>query len=441
MKKLRVHLTHVGNTSNKGVQALLKSDLLIIREVAEAGVSFSVSTTDVDGVRRQNPQLEAILPHMVDIPYERTDSHAKRRGYKRERIKYKAIMVAYTLQMPLQIFLSVASTILTKLGVKRFYRSEVLKEIKSCDVVVSYSDESFKDGLFLLPSNVYWKMVWWSMLLSRTWEILVAKFYRKPVIVFPNSIGPFRTRIGYLLSKLALGLCDCILVRDSISYEILKSMQISTPKALVSDTTLLLEPSENKTRKPSLDPVVGVSPGFYANSLTKKEQTFYIASHAKALDNAIDQYGFTVVFLPHYVSGFSLDDLEISRLIYDQMRNKDKAQILNVETVEELKSLLGKMDLVISSRMHPTVMAASASVPVVCIAYDQKQVGLLEQLGIPEYLVYIGSLTSDTLLEKIKGAWTQREEIKGILKTRIPVLQRQLRDNIRKAMTAIIKTN
>jgi len=364
---------------------------------------------------------------MVDIPYERADFFARKFGIARASWRYRAFALGSLIFMFIQTILSVISVVLAKVGLKAFYRSEVLKRVKDCSVVISYSDENFKETASLLPLNVYWVVTWWSMLVSRTWEILIAKSLGKPVVMFPNSVGPFRTWIGRSLSRLSLNNCSYVLVREPISYGIVNSLGIESPKILTSDTTLLFKPAHNAILDSPSHPVVGVSPGIYSHSLSEKEVYKYIVAHAEALDRAVEKHGFSVVFLPHYVSGFRSDDLEVCELVLRQMKNKDRARIVDAGSVEEFKSFLDQMDMVISSKMHPAVLAVSGYVPTFCVAYDQKQTGFFDQLGLADCVVPVSNISYGTLSAGIDHVWSRRDKITALLKKRIPELQRDLR--------------
>ena len=421
--------------NNKGTQGLLKSDISAIKDVIKSDVSFSVSTVDIEGVKRLNLCLDAVLPPMVDIPYEKADSLARKLGFTRGSWRYKVSAIASLVYMFIQTILSVFSAVLIKVGLKAFYRAEVLKHVKDCDIVISYSDENFKETASLLPLNVYWTVTWWSMLVARTWEILISKFLGKPVVMFPNSVGPFRTWIGHFLSRLAFSNCDCILVREPISYRIVNSLGIKCPKILTSDTTLVFKPTYDTVFDNSSHPVMGITAGVYSHSLSEKEVYRYITAHAKALDRAVEKYGFEVVFLPHYVTGFRYDDSEICELILREMKNKNRARIANVDTFEEYKSFLHQMDMVISSKMHSAVLATLGYVPTLCIAYDHKQIGYFKQLGMNDCVLNVGDVSYETLSSGINNVWNRRDEIRSLLKERVPVLQKDVRKAIKRAIT------
>jgi len=419
---------------NKGSEVLLRSDISVIRQVVKDDVSLSVSTVNVKGVKKLNLPLNDVLPQMVDVPYKTADNLARRARVNRNTYKYKAFAVASLIYMFIQTTLSIISAVLMKLGLKVFYRSDVLAHMKNSDLVISCSDENFKEAASLLPSNFYWILTWWTMLFSRIFEITVAKFIGTPVIVFPNSIGPFRTWLGRFLSRLALNSCEYVLVREPISYEMVNSLGIRSRKILTSDTALIFKTAKETIPENFCHPALGICPGIYRFSLSDEQVHNYILDHAMALDMAIERYGFNVYLSPHYVSHLEYGDSEICKLILNEMKNKNKAKIVVAENVEEFKSLLDHMDMIITSKMHPGVMGVSGYVPTLFIAYDHKQTGLFRQLRMEDYIIPITETTCEKMLEKIDLAWKERENIAASLKARIPVMQEDIRKSVKEAL-------
>jgi len=154
--------------NNKGTQALFKSDVYAINDIVNNEVFISVSTTDIEGVKRLNLSLNAVLPPVVDIPYEKADQLARKFGCGRGGLRYKGFALAMLVYMFVQVLLSVFSIVFVKAGLKAFYRGQVMEHVKNCDLVISHSDESFKESASLLPLNLYWVITWWSMLIART---------------------------------------------------------------------------------------------------------------------------------------------------------------------------------------------------------------------------------------------------------------------------------
>jgi len=434
---VKIHIIHVGDMTNKGTEALLRSDISAIKDIV-GDVSVSVSTTDVEGVKRLGLPLDTILPVMVNIPYKTADRLAKKLGVSRTTLRYKAFAIAGLIYMSIQSILLLISATLTRFGLKAFYRTEVLKRIKNCAVVISCSDENFKEAASLLPSNIYWILTWWSMLFERTLEILMVRFLGKPTVMFPNSVGPFRTWVGRFLSRLSLNNCEYILIREPISYEIVRSLGIKSHKILTFDAALLYKPKKRTNFETLPCPTIGVCPGIYSHSLSIQEVNNYILEHAKALDAAIRNYGFNVLFLPHYVSGFEYDDFKMSDLILQKMKNKNRAKIVKVSSLEEFKSFLDHMSLIISSKMHPAVLGISGCVPTLCIAYDHKQIGLFDSLDMLNCTIHLRDVSCERLLSTIDFIWKEKEKITASLRIRIPEMQKNVRKAMKEALAPFI---
>ena len=429
-----VHIIHVGPMDNKGSQALILSDVEIIREITNEKVGISVSTGDVEGVKELNANLVAVVPPFIDIPYQKADSMARKYNFQRESLKYKVIALGFLFFMIVQAALSVFSVLLLKARIRPLYRFDSFKRLKECDLVVSYSDESFKETASSLPLNLFWVISWWSMLISRTWEVLLAKSLGKHVVLFPNSVGPFRTSVGKSLTKLALNNCDFVLIREQISYGIVKTLGIRSNVILTADTALLFKSSAEYPDVNFSGFKIGVSPGIYGNSLSETEVDRYIIAHAQVLDDCIEKYGTKISFLPHFVMGFSHDDLHMCRRIYAQMTNKDDVEIIFEPSVVKFKAILDEMDMVISSKMHPAILASTGYVPIVCIVYDHKQTGFFQRLGMTDCTLDVRNVSYEGLSSITDHVWNKREKLSASLKKQIPLLQAEIRQAIRKAI-------
>lgn len=442
MSSFRVHIIHVGNMWNKGTQALLKADISLIKDILNGNPIISASTVDVAGVKKLNLPLKEISSSIIDIPYEKVDAFALNHGLQRNSPRYAFLAAMSFLLMFPQVFLTFISILMIKIGLKTPYRQKSLNLMRYSDVVVTCSDENFKEGSPMLPQNIRWTLSWWSMLLARTFEVFAARLFGKPVVMFPNSIGPFRTRIGRTLSRLALNCYDIILVRDSLSLKNLRSLGVKSSAILTTDSVIFLNRVFNLPKaSEQIHPVIGVSPGLYSGSLSKVRLEGYVSSHAKALEKAISKYDAYLVFLPHYVTGFPYDDLYISKMILDRIGNPYKSRIIEVSTVEDFASKISQMDIVLSSKMHPVVFAVSSFVPSLSIAYDNKQIGFLEDLGLGDCFIRLNELTEEGLSLKIDHVWKNREIIKSILRNTIPQKQRNVRNSVASVLRSYVENH
>ena len=301
------------------------------------------------------------------------------------------------------------------------------------DVIISTADENFKEGASNLPYNIYWRFVSWTTLLSRTLEVLISKHvFKKSIIVFPNSIGPFRTFAGRFLGKLIFNNTDLLLLREKYSLEWVKKLGLKTSTIVTSDIALLndIEKPHSGTQSKDYKPLLAVCPGIYAAALSQTQQRNYVNAHVKALDKLIDEYGVRVVFLPLEITGRKNDDYSFCKSILEKMRNSAFAEIVKTKNLEDFCAKVSQSELMLSSRMHPTVIASSCRVPTVVLAYDYKQSGLMEQLGLDNYVMDINQVTYENLILTMEKAWKNRRSIREHLELEIPILQAKIRKTI-----------
>jgi polysaccharide pyruvyl transferase WcaK-like protein len=181
---------------------------------------------------------------------------------------------------------------------------------------------------------------------------------------------------------------------------------------------------------------VGVSPGIYAHVYSEKGILRHVFSYAKALDRAVDEFDLNVIFVPHYISGFDYDDLRISEMIIQNMKNSSRARIVKMESVDDFILLLYRMDMMISAKMHPAVLALSRKIPTVCVAYDHKQTGLFKSINMTECVVPISEFSDTALFSKVSYVWRNRASIRNQLCVRIPLVQ----NNVKRAVDFALET-
>jgi colanic acid/amylovoran biosynthesis protein len=235
---------------------------------------------------------------------------------------------------------------------------------------------------------------------------------------------------------LALRSFDLVLVRESDSYRILDGIKVKTPKVLTYDTSFLFGTQSTIARtEDELGLTIGVSLGLYGLTFSEIELTELAHSYACFLDNLVDKFGLFPIFVPNYVSGFQYDDLHFSKMIITMMRKKDNVRLIETRNADELNMIIAKMSLMISSKMHPCAIALSNCIPTLCIAYDHKQTGLFESLGLSEYVVLLTESSSENLLSVFALLWHNRHQIREHLAVSVPKIRKDVDKEIRFALS------
>jgi polysaccharide pyruvyl transferase WcaK-like protein len=166
----------------------------------------------------------------------------------------------------------------------------------------------------------------------------------------------------------------------------------------------------------------------------------YVLAHAKALDYLIGQEGFNVVFLPSNLrSEIGCNDLDISRMIIQNMLYGGRVKIVNVSDAREFRAVLKQLDLLISTRMHPTILASLENVPFVSIIYDHKQLGFLDQIGLESCGINVDEISCEKLLSKFRFVLSNKDKIKKQMNSRVLILRKDIRNKTEKCVLTLLR--
>jgi colanic acid/amylovoran biosynthesis protein len=79
---------------------------------------------------------------------------------------------------------------------------------------------------------------------------------------------------------------------------------------------------------------------------------------------------------------------------------------------ELLHTAYGLMDLFIGTRMHSNIFALAGGVPVLAIAYQYKTRGLMDTLGLSEWVLEIDRVDGASLLTRLMALWKERTSLR-----------------------------
>jgi colanic acid/amylovoran biosynthesis protein len=96
--------------------------------------------------------------------------------------------------------------------------------------------------------------------------------------------------------------------------------------------------------------------------------------------------GYTVVVVPH-VSRAGSDDFGPCRRLFDRLKPESAVMLDHLPTPSEVRGLVEDASIVITGRMHLSIMSMGANVPAVTLATQGKVEGLMELYGLPHLCV------------------------------------------------------
>lgn len=274
--------------------------------------------------------------------------------------------------------------------------------------------------------------------LSMVW---MAKKLGLKVMFYANGIGPLKNRLNRILTKKIINQVDVITLREALSIEELKHLEISKPKILMTADaalTVIDDCGDIKTgivTRLGLDgagPMLGVSLRKYPGH-EKIEHEKYESVIARAIDHLVDKYKVYPVFFPMQYP----EDIRVLENVAARMKNesyivKDKLNI--IETYE----LISSMHMLLGMRLHALIFSALASVPMVGLVYDPKIQGFLDCIGQPS-AGDVKDLTYEHLVELAEMVWENKTSIREHIADCIPVLKNKALENAKVAVELIME--
>lgn len=203
--------------------------------------------------------------------------------------------------------------------------------------------------------------------------ILLAKFLRKKVYIFAQSIGPVANPANKYLLRKVLNASDLITVRDKASFEYLESLNLNHKNMIqTADPTFILKPEYTvKIAKRNEVPTIGICPReiLAANRLPEE--------FAAICDKLYKNLKANILLIPFQ----PLKDAGICSKI--KALSKAPIEILSNSNPLEIMGMIAQMDLIIGMRLHSLIFAANTNVPAIGISYDPKVDGFMEGVGLP----------------------------------------------------------
>ncbi|MFZ4110933.1 MAG: polysaccharide pyruvyl transferase family protein, partial [Polymorphobacter sp.] len=237
----------------------------------------------------------------------------------------------------------------------------------------------------------------------------------KRLILSPQTIGPFTRQPHTALAVWACRKAEIIFVRDPMSMSVLREMAPDSNARQAIDVAFAL-PFDRAERTPCGPVRVGINAsGLLMSGGYSGQNEFGISIDYAALTRAIiadflAMPNVEVTLVPHVItSGIARDD---DTSTADQLKAEFPALVRgpNFASPSEAKSFISRLDFLLGARMHATIAAYSAGVPVVPISYSRKFEGLYGGLHYP-WLVPAKGITTEQARAFILDAFARRDEM------------------------------
>ena len=287
--------------------------------------------------------------------------------------------------------------------------------------------------------------------------LLLASRLRRPILLAPQSYGPFATPLQRILVRHVLNRVDHIEAREDLSFDLLVALGIRADKLTrgVDAAFFLAETSGRPTpvmaqgaadtsvlprTAPRRDPGSGrgARVGVTARRwLADEQQTAYEHSLADFIDWLQVTRGARVTLVPQVTAdGFTVgshtsagvrdldDDRRVNLRIAASCRT---TPLLVSERIDHcgLRKLYAGLDYLVGTRFHSVIFSLAAHTPAVAIEYEHKSSGIMRELGLAQWVVPIQDVSSERLQALYARLETSTDEYRATLSKVIPQYQKR----------------
>jgi colanic acid/amylovoran biosynthesis protein len=282
---------------------------------------------------------------------------------------------------------------------------------------------------------------------SITMPKLIAIQSGRPLILLPQTYGPFHTDKAYAIARKIVSCASHAWARDEKSFAQLKTLLDSNfdpmRHHLGVDMAFGLPSSNPRNELPHpipgwlqqpqrSNPLIGfnVSGLLYNNPKEARTQfglnSDYRTAILGALRKLLESTNAKILLVPHVVVDRpdSECDLLACRSVASEL--DDFAERVTVlegnHDASELKWIISRTDWFCGTRMHATIAGLSSAVPTMALAYSMKTQGVFDSCKQGEQVVDLRTCDEQELAERIFSAWRCRDETRQSLSASLPAV-------------------
>jgi len=423
---------------NKGDQALMRQAVEVIRSAddsCELGIMAEGSSGDDNAQVRQTRRLgvkifSTVLPHPRRVAGEGVREILDS-GWSLWKMRFRAVLDFFQ-SLLLLLFSRHPLLIRCLLGKERF---RTYNYLRSCRALVVRGG-----GFIYAHGGIYWAyFIWFSL-----FNLALAHRCGVPVIVLPNSFGPFVTRWSRWWTGRVLGRCRIVTAREPVSRDVFKHAIHGQP-LLFPDMAFGLEPAAASWARSELGklgvplgqrPCIGVTMRpwrFPGSKDPRAKYESYLRAFVSFLEYAVAR-GYAPVLFAHSVGPHAHED---DRLALDAaMKSSSVVDELilidNDYDYRQAQALYGQMDYMVCTRFHSAIFCINQTVPCLAVSYQGYKVrGIMGEIGLENFVLPIDNINAAGLISAFKSLQAESGTVRRKMEDYINVCRSRL-DELRR---------
>jgi polysaccharide pyruvyl transferase WcaK-like protein len=305
-------------------------------------------------------------------------------------------------------------------------------------VIREHYEQMRAASVVVLGGGGYFNDRWLTALPGRLTEIVLAAAADRPLLLYGQTVGPFASWLSRRYFDRVLKRVAFVTYRDIQSRRTLERYGFDLARAEHTADEAVLLPATGAAidgpaaRRPTIGvmvqkfrPYEGVDGTLPLGRIGTEDR--YLEEISTGLALAARKLGATLMFIPS-----TRWDYGVCRAVYARLRDDPdaEAQLLEPGHVDDFVRACQGVDVMVSTNMHPLILAACAARPVVGLSYFYKLDDFMRSLDLDRFVLRIDDWASEDLSERIVAAFADRASLGQSLGRRIPGLQDRARRNV-----------
>lgn len=195
-----------------------------------------------------------------------------------------------------------------------------------------------------------------------------------PLVMTPQTIGPFSSRRARLLAAQTLSRARAVMVRDDQSIDTVRRLANREPIQSTDVAFALPRPP----RSEQYDVLLNVSGLLWVEN-PHVDHLAYRQTMLGIIDG-LESRGRSVTLFDHVLGNGALDNDSYASGQINEARS-EMLPVIAPRTIDEVRASTASARLVIGARMHASLNALSTGTPAIPLAYSRKFAPLFEPLG------------------------------------------------------------
>lgn len=242
-----------------------------------------------------------------------------------------------------------------------------------------------------------------------------------PLIILPQTIGPFKEERNFVEARRILQYATAVYIRDKQYTKELDSMGVKYELTKDLSSYMLPEPWDIDIKEDAIG--INVSGLAYSNNFMELAGHFDV--YPELIDRLICHFrdnGNPVYIIPH-AYGYNNpeennDDMIASREAYKRLKDKSNVYLIDKDLISpQVKYVISSMSFFCGTRMHANFAAIYTGVPVFGLAYSYKFEGAFDANGLDskKQIAMINNINKtdiDSIVKKIDDYYRESKNNK-----------------------------